>query len=162
MPLCYHAPPQLGHPPTRSPQMSNYIETFRGGVYPGHYDQLGHMNVQHYVGMFDQGTFHLFSAAGFTWTGSQNNKTAFADVNHNIQFIAEQQVGSLILVQGGVTRIGNKSVTIYQKMTNTETGDLAATTEITTVYFDLEARKAMSIPKEMKKGFEKLLVEKES
>lgn len=140
--------------------MSNYIETFRGVVYPWHCDQLGHMNVQHYVGMFDQGTFHLFSAAGFKWTGS-DNKTAFADVNHNIQFIAEQQVGSLILVQGGVTKIGNKSVTIYQKMTNTETGDLAATTEITTVYFDLEARKSMPIPEQMKKGFEKLLVEKE-
>jgi hypothetical protein len=33
--------------------MSEWTESFRGVVYPWHCDHLGHMNVQHYVGMFD-------------------------------------------------------------------------------------------------------------
>lgn len=142
--------------------MSNYIETFRGVVYPWHCDQMGHMNVQHYVGMFDQGSFHLFSAAGFNWSQSQEKKQGFADVKHEIEFKAEQPSGSLIAIQGGITRIGNSSLAMFQKMINTETGEVAATTEITTVYFDLVARKSMPIPGHLKEGLEKLMVEKDS
>jgi len=37
--------------------------TYRGTVYPWHLDQVGHMNVQHYVGMFDQATWSRYTAA---------------------------------------------------------------------------------------------------
>lgn len=141
--------------------MAGFIETFRGVVYPWHCDQMGHMNVQHYVGMFDQGEFHLMAAAGFRWVEGGKRAEGFADVQHLIQFKAEQRVGSLIVIEGGVLRIGNSSVTLYQRMKNTESGEVAATTEITAVYFDLEARKSRPLPDRLREGFSGLLVEKE-
>ena len=45
--------------------MSGWTETGRAVVYPWHCDHLGHMNVQHYVGMFDIGAFHFLSMLGF-------------------------------------------------------------------------------------------------
>jgi acyl-CoA thioester hydrolase len=141
--------------------MGNYVETFRGVVYPWLCDQLGHMNVQHYVGMFDQGAFHLLSLAGVNMGTTKQTGFSFADVQHVIQFKAEQQVGSLIVIDGCVRRIGTKSVTLFQRMRNAETGDLAATTEITTVYFDLKARTALPIPGEIRASMSNLLVEQD-
>jgi acyl-CoA thioester hydrolase len=139
--------------------MGNYVETFRGVVYPWLCDQLGHMNAQHYVGMFDQGAFHLLSAAGVNMGGIRETGLSFADVQHVIQFKAEQHVGSLIVIEGCVRRIGTKSVTLFQRMRNAETGELAATTEITTVYFDVNARTALPIPDKLRESMANLVVE---
>ena len=46
--------------------MSKMVTTFIGVVYPWHEDQMGHMNVQHYIGMFDGGTWNLFAETGLT------------------------------------------------------------------------------------------------
>lgn len=141
--------------------MSEYIETFKGVVYPWHCDQMGHMNVQHYVGMFDQGTFHLLAAGGFRWTHEGPRTQGFADVKHEVLYKAEQVSGSLIVIDGGILRVGNSSLVLYQRMRNTETGEEAATSEITAVYFDLVARKSKPLPDALREGFSKLIVEKE-
>lgn len=140
--------------------MSKYIETYRGVVYPWHCDHLGHMNVQHYVGMFDQGNFHLLSAAGFKWNEGTKRGQGFADVKHEIHFKAELTVGSLVVIEGGIQRIGNASVTLFQKMKNEETGEIAATTEISTVHFDLKSRKSVPLSDDLRLGFGKLMVDK--
>ena len=43
--------------------MSGWTETGRAVVFPWHCDHLGHLNVKHYVGMFDIGAFHFLSDA---------------------------------------------------------------------------------------------------
>jgi acyl-CoA thioester hydrolase len=141
--------------------MGNYVETFRGVVYPWLCDQLGHMNAQHYVGMFDQGAFHLLSAAGMNMGGMKETGFSFADVQHVIQFKGEQHAGSLVVIEGCVRRIGKKSVTLFQQMKNAETGEVAATTEITTVYFDLTARAARAIPDTLRESMSNVLVEQD-
>lgn len=141
--------------------MGKFVETFRGVVYPWHCDQLGHMNVQHYVGMFDQGGFHLF-AAGKVRMGNMNDTgRSFADVKHVIEYKAEQRVGSLVVIEGCVRRVGTKSMTTFQRMTNIETGDVAATSEVTSVYFDLNERKSLIIPDELRKNLGPILVEED-
>lgn len=139
--------------------MGDFVEVYRGVVFPWHCDQLGHMNVRHYVGMFDEAGFHLLSAAGMKMSEMAETGRSFADVKHVITYEAEQRVGSLLVIEGCIRRIGTKSMTSFQRMTNVETGELAATTEITMVYFDLKERKSLIIPDALREGFEKLLVE---
>ncbi len=40
------------------------IETYRGVIYPWNCDHMGHMNVQYYVGKFDEATWQLFAFLG--------------------------------------------------------------------------------------------------
>ena len=141
--------------------MGHYVETHRGVVYPWLCDQLGHMNVKHYVGMFDEGSFHLLSACGIRMGSMEESGMTFADVKHVIQYMAEQRAGSLIKIEGCVRRLGTKSMTLYQRMINTETGTLAATTEITMVYFDLNARKSVVIPDGLRESIAKVIVEED-
>jgi acyl-CoA thioester hydrolase len=138
--------------------MGRYVETYRGVVYPWLCDQLGHLNVQHYVGMFDQGAFHLLAAAGVEMGVMHQTGLSFADVQHLIQFKSEQRMGSLIRIEGCIRRIGTKSVTLFQRMYNAESGELAATTEISTVYFDLKTRQSLPIPDALRESMTQLLV----
>lgn len=141
--------------------MSGWIETGRGVVYPWHCDHLGHMNVQHYVGFFDIGAFHLMSQLGFTSHNMHDLGATLVDAQHTIRYINEQPVGSLIKIESGIARIGTKSMTCLHRMINTETELLAATTEIIMVYFDLKARQSLAIPEELKTKAQSLLLSEE-
>lgn len=143
--------------------MAQFVETYRGVVYPWHCDQLGHMNVQHYVGMFDQATFHIFARAGYTWPAEDAEpRLAFPDVRHEIDYRAEQPVGSLIVIESAFVRVGNKSLTMLHRMKNVETGVLAATSRITCVCFDLRTRKSAEMPPELRAGLEAHVVAEEA
>ncbi len=141
--------------------MSGYIETFRAVVYPWHCDHQGHMTTMHYVGMFDMAVWHLFSARGFTRAYLAERKTGFADVRDTIEYLAELPVGSPLAIESGITKIGNTSVVSFNRMLDTETGALAATSEKVTVYFDLEARRKAPLPADLKAGMEARLVARE-
>lgn len=134
--------------------MTGFVETFRGVVYPWQCDQLGHMNVQHYVGMFDQAAWHFFSMLGFTWIGMKGRAETFVDARHTVQYKAEQTAGALVAVESAVLRVGAKSVTHLHRMRNVETGQLAATSEIVSVYFHLERRESLEIPDELRQSLE--------
>jgi acyl-CoA thioester hydrolase len=141
--------------------MSGYIETFRAVVYPWHCDHQGHMTTMHYVGMFDAAFWHLLSAQGFTRAFLAEHKTGFADVRDTIQYLAELEVGSPVAIESGITKVGNTSVISFNRMLETETGRLAATSEKVTVYFDLEARQKTSLPLHLKADMETRLVARE-
>lgn len=141
--------------------MSGWIETGRGVVYPWHCDHLGHMNVQHYVGFFDIGAFHLMSQLGFTSHDMHDLGATLVDAQHTIRYINEQPVGSLIKIESGIARIGTKSLTCLHRMMNTETGLLAATTEIVAVYFDLKERSSLAIPDALREKAEGFLLSEE-
>ena len=141
--------------------MSGYIETFRGVVYPWHCDHQGHMTTMHYVGMFDAAFWHLLSAQGFTRAFLEEHKSGFADVRDTIQYLAELPVGSPLMIESGITRVGGTSITSFNRMLETETGRLAATSEKVTVYFDLQARSKAPLPAALKAGMEARLVARE-
>jgi acyl-CoA thioester hydrolase len=141
--------------------MDNWIETFRGVVYPWHCDHLGHMNVQHYVGMFDQASFHLTSALGFSYQDAAERGQTMVDVQHTVKYKREQAAGSLIKIESGIVEVGTKSITFLHRMSNTETGEVAATSEIVEVFFDLHTRKSRVMPDELREKLAELVVERE-
>ncbi len=139
--------------------MSGYLETFRGVVYPWHCDHQGHMNTMHYVGMFDQAFWHHMSALGFTREYMDRNRGGFVDVRDTIEYRAEQGVGSLVVIESGLLKIGNTSMTALHRMRNIETGEIAATSEKVSVYFDLAARSKAPLPDELRPNMEANVVE---
>ena len=141
--------------------MSGWFETFRGVVYPWHCDHLNHMNVQHYVGMFDNAFWHQVSALGFTRAYLDASKTGFADVRATFEYRMELPVGSLVVVDSGLLKAGATSIVGYHRMKNSETGDIAATAETVTVYFDLDERRKTPLPEALRPRLEAAIVEKE-
>jgi acyl-CoA thioester hydrolase len=141
--------------------MSGYIETYRAVVYPWHCDHQGHMTTMHYVGMFDAAFWHQLSAQGFTRAYLEARGTGFVDVRDTIEYQAELPVGSLVVVESGLVKVGTTSVVGLHRMKDAETGEVAATSEKVTVYFDLTARRKTPLPNDLRAVMEARLVERE-
>ena len=129
----------------------SWMETCRGVVYPWHCDQLGHMNVQHYVGHFDIAAFHLLAELGFKADGQQDSGITLVDAQHTIQFKNEQRLGTLFKIESALLKVGTKSVVAMHRLRNIETSVIGATTEIVAVCFDLSTRSSIPIPVKTRK-----------
>jgi len=120
--------------------------TYRGTVYPWHCDHIGHMNVMWYVGKFDEANWNLIARIGLTPTYLRQSGCGMAAVQQNISYKRELLAGDIIEIRSRVLEVGNKSVRFLHEMRNGETGEIAATCEITGVHTDREARKSAAFP----------------
>jgi len=127
-----------------------WIETYRGMVYPWQCDHQGHLTTMHYLGMFDQAGWHLLSRLGLGPEQLANQGRGFVDVKDTLEYLAEQRVGSLILVASALRKVGGTSLTLAHRMTNAATGQLAARCEMVAVHFDLEARTKLPLPDDLR------------
>lgn len=129
--------------------MADLSITFKGVVYPWHCDQMEHMNVMWYVGMFDQATWHLFALIGLTPDLLRAQKRGMAAVEQNITYKRELRAGDLVTIRSGVLEIKDKVLRFYHEMRNEEGGQVAATTTLTAVHIDTQLRKACPFPPEV-------------
>ena len=120
--------------------------TYRGVVYPWHCDHVGHMNVMWYVGKFDEATWQLFSMFGLTPSFLREQGRGMAAVQQNIAYKRELRAGDVVSVRSGVLEIREKVVRFFHEMHNDETGEMAASAEMTGVHMDTALRKSCPFP----------------
>ena len=122
------------------------FETFQGVVYPAQCDAMGHMNVQHYVAAFDQAMWHLAHEIGYRKPASLGTGQGWADVRHVIDYRSELSVGALYKVLSRIGKVGRSSLVTVHRMFASDTDELAVECEMTSVYFDLNARASCPLP----------------
>ena len=133
--------------------------TYRGTVYPWHCDHMGHMNVMWYVGKFDEATWQLISNIGLSRSRLEKEGAGMAAVEQHIEYKRELRAGDLITIRSAVLEVKDKSVRFRHEMWNDESGELAATTVLIGVHFDLIARKAKSLPADVRERATGLMTE---
>ncbi len=120
--------------------------TYRGVVYPWHCDHMGHMNVMWYVGKFDEATWQFFAMFGLTPSFLREQGRGMAAVQQNITYKRELRAGDVVSIRSGVLEIREKVIRFFHEMYNDETGEIAATTEMTGVHLDTVLRKSCPFP----------------
>jgi acyl-CoA thioester hydrolase len=120
--------------------------TYRGTVYPWQCDHVGHMNVMWYVGKFDEATWNLFADAGITPSYLRQHARGMAAVQQNITYKRELHPGDIVIIRSRVLEAREKVIRYLHEMTNAETSELAAFTEITGVHLDTTKRKSCPFP----------------
>src|SRR3954463_9491783 len=126
--------------------MDNWLETYRGVVYPWQCDHMGHMNVMWYVGKFDEATWNFFSEVGLTRAYMDANDRGMAAVEQIINYKKELMAGDTVAVHSAVIEVKDKVLRFSHEMRNAHSGEIAATTLLTTVFLDRGARKACPFP----------------
>jgi acyl-CoA thioester hydrolase len=126
--------------------------TYRGVVYPWHCDHMGHMNVMWYVGKFDKAIWRLLSTLGLSRSRCSEEGVGMAAVEQHIEYKRELRAGDLVTVRSAVLEIKEKSIRFFHEMRNDETGELAASTTIVGVHFDLTVRKARPLPEDVRES----------
>lgn len=128
--------------------------TYRGAVHPWHCDHMGHMNVMHYVGKFDEASWNLFTEIGFTPQRMKADHTGLAAVQQNISYARELFPGDTVVVNSKVLEVRERTLCFAHEMLYAETGELCARSEYMVVHMDHRTRKATSLPDDIR---EKLL-----
>ena len=125
---------------------------------PWECDVMGHMTTRFYVAMFDDASYHfLFTVFGWTISGHESKKFGWADVRHVIEYKSEVSAGDVLEIRARLQKIGTKSFTVLYEMVDLSKKEVVCTQESICVYFDLEARQAISISSEMKAVAEQYL-----
>jgi acyl-CoA thioester hydrolase len=130
----------------RGKYMTQPIETYRGVVYPWHCDHMGHMNVMWYTGKFDEATWALFAAIGLTPSYLREQNRGMAAVQQNTTYRQELMAGDLVLIRSWVLEVREKVLRFMHEMVKADTGEVAATSELTGVHFDRAARRSSALP----------------
>lgn len=125
---------------------TGWMETHRAVVAPWHCDHLGHLNVRWYGHFFDDAGWHLWSQIGMSHVTFKERGVITVVASIKTDFHHECCAGDLLLVQSAFTRLGGKSLTMGQRMTNAETGVLCATQDVVEVFFGVDTRKATPMP----------------
>ncbi len=130
--------------------MGKPSQTYQGTIFPWHCDHMGHMNVMYYVGKFDEATWHFFSSIGLKGQKMRDEEKGMVAVEQDIQYKGELMAGDLITIHSEIVEYTDKSVKFRHEMRNVETGNVAAVTTLTGLYFDKVERKAISLPDDIK------------
>ena len=138
--------------------MADWQEISRNMVFPWHCDHYGHMNVRWYTHFFDDASFLIWPTIGI------NMREVVATGVHSViartttDYHHEVRAGDPVLILGGFTRIGTKSLTISTRMLDANTRELRASNEYVVVFFNAETRRSADIPDEVRSAAKQALV----
>ncbi len=141
--------------------MPELVITYRGVVYPGQCDHMGHMNVTFYMAAFDGATWQFFATLGITPSYLRTQKRGMAALQQRIAYRAELFPGEIITVRSGLLEIRPKVVRLFHEMRNQETDAVAAVSELIAAHTDTETRKACPFPEEIVRRAQEQIVEYE-
>ena len=139
--------------------MAEWSETNRGVVFPWQCDHYGHLNVRYYTHFFDDASFHIWSLIGLKMAQIHDRGVHPVVAEIRIRFLHELKAGALVVVKGGFTRVGTKSVAHRQLLHDLDSGALCATQDSVEVFFDPAARVSAPIPDDIRARIAASLVE---
>ncbi len=128
--------------------MPREIETYRGVAHPWLCDAFGHLNTRHQMAMFDDAGFHFLHAIGPRAEQMAADRKGWADVRLEVDLKDEVPLGGLVVVRSHLVRVGKTSLTYAHQMHSADDDRLHTAAQLVTVYFDLEARRAIPLPRE--------------
>lgn len=110
------------------------VEIWRGGVNTWDCDEMGHMNVRHYLVRAMEGLVGLAAELGLPHAFSPYANATLLVKEHHIRFLREAHAGAPLHMLGGVIEIGDSEARLLQLLVHSNTGELAATFQTTVVH----------------------------
>ena len=130
---------------------------YRTTIGPEHLDLLGHMNVRHYVGIFDEGFVVFMGQVGFDEAYHLERKLGLMALRGVISYLAEVREGESVAIYARILKRKNKRFQSMYYMVNETTGKLAATSEAIGIHVDLTLRKSVPFPPEIETRFDEVI-----
>ena len=132
--------------------MARFFETYRAVVQPDQCDQLGHLNIQHYYAALWEGAIVLIARLGLPPAEIARRGIAFAAARVESDFRREFTAGDEMVLESALERVGTKSITVRHRLRHAASGEEAMQTVVTAVLMDLQARKSVVIPDDLRAG----------
>lgn len=127
--------------------MNGYYESFRGHVLSSECDLIGHMNIQYYGACVSQAMQSMFQRIGFPAQMMTETQKGFAAVDQKSRYCGELLAGDIMHMMSAITEFSEKSVIFHHRLINSATEELSFESHVTTLHFDLSARKVIPFDK---------------
>lgn len=111
-------------------------------VIPPEYEDLnGHMNIQHYMGLYDKASYPFVATLGLDETYFTQQRKGIFDLEHHLHYLAEVHIGDTVSIYGRLLARSAKRMHGMWFMVNDTRQQLANTFEFVSTHADLEARR---------------------
>ena len=117
-----------------TPQSLPGVEIWRGGVNTWDCDEMGHMNVRHYVVRAQEGLIGMAAELGLPHAFSPHANATLLVKEQHIRFLREAHAGAPLYMLGGVIEMSETEARILQLLIHPASGELAATFQTTVVH----------------------------
>ena len=111
---------------------------------------MGHMNVMWYTGKFDEASWQILATLGLKSSRLQKEGMRMAAVEQRLEYKRELHAGDTITIRSKVLEVGNKSIRFCHEMKNDETGETAAVSIVSGVYFNAMTKRAEPLPEDVR------------
>lgn len=131
----------------------------RAGVPEAYRDENGHMNVRHYLSLFDDAGYPMIERFGLTPEYHSQHQTGGFDLEHHVHYLNEVHIGDTVAIYLRLLGRSAKRMHYIMFMVNETRGKLAATFECVNSFADLAQRKTAPFPPEIAARIDALLAE---
>jgi acyl-CoA thioester hydrolase len=136
-----------------------WITSGRDRARPAELDSNGHLGLAGYVHRSSIGCIQLLAAMGLSPDYLRENRRGFSTFEVALRLEAPGPVaGDALTVTSGLLQLGNSSVRMIHRVSEANTGRRVATLRQSGVHFDLESRRSMPIPSDLRAKAESLVL----
>ena len=124
-------------------EVDKLLRLHRSVVRPEWIDEYGHMNMAHYLGVCDEGTYAFWEHANDNVPLAERDGAEYAVVEAHLNYLGEVREGQPLEVATQVLAVDAKRFRLFHRLYARDEGYLAATNEIMALGFDLNARSVL-------------------
>ena len=118
---------------------------------------MGHMNIRHYMGLFDDAAWGFFASFGMTEAYYHSTTGGAFALEQHIRYLAEVHVGETVAIHSRMNGRTAKRIHFIHFMINETTGKLAATLEVIGSHANRETRRTTPFPTDIATQIDQLL-----
>jgi acyl-CoA thioester hydrolase len=162
-------PPHAGprglepHPPRPRPRLEEaealgLFATYQACVDDTQCDALGYMTARHYMGAVTDSIPNLLERMMGVDRSEGGGRIGGAALEYRFVYHAVPQSGDVLVLRSGLVSVAEKAYTIAHWLFDLATGDAVATAEAVAVTMDLDTRRAIAIPDDLRARLERVIV----
>lgn len=122
-----------------------------------HLDIFQHVNNARYLEFLEEGRWDFFEQTGIA-ADMMSQGAAWGIVNININFRKEANFGDVLEVQTVFSKLGNRSITMQQRIVNVRTKKVVVDAEVISVCFSRKEKAAIELPDAYRKKVEQMIM----
>lgn len=135
------------------PKITNKI------IPPEYEDANGHVNIQHYLSIYDEAGWPFFAMLGLDERYMKEERNGLFDLEHHLRYLAELHVGDTVTVHGRFLGRTAKRLHGLWFIVNESRDQLSNTFEFITSHANLEERRTSPFPEELAARLDAMIAE---
>jgi acyl-CoA thioester hydrolase len=122
-------------------------------------DLNGHVNVRHYLELYDAASWPMLAAFGLDESIFLQRRQGLFDLEHHLWYLAEILVGDVVTVHSRFVARSTKRMHGVMFLVNRTRGSLASVFEYVSTGADLDARRTAPLPSDFSAELDRMLAE---